>query len=308
MSVYTAAQRLPPQVVAVGLTTLDVIQRITGSIVIGGKVFSTGVEAVAGGPAANAAITAAALLGSAELVSALGFGPGADACDADLSLHGVHVLDCAPVNGWSIPISSCVVADNGERTVVAPGARHTSLDLSDEAIRALQAADVLLLDGHHPTLAEQALDVVRPECITVLDAGSVKPRVETWLPRLDVLAASADYAAELGLTPEEACAHGLAAGCGAALVTQGAGPVVWQRADRPLHQTPVRTVTVRDTLGAGDAFHGALAAALGLAAQRSEVRLAGFARVVASAAEVATRRVETAGARSWLSTLELARE
>ena len=48
-----------PRVICVGLTTLDVVQRVSEPVVLGGKSRSDAVELVAGGPAANAAVTAA---------------------------------------------------------------------------------------------------------------------------------------------------------------------------------------------------------------------------------------------------------
>jgi hypothetical protein len=54
-----------PQAVFVGLTTLDVIQRVTSEPRWGRKGVSESSELVAGGPAANAAVTFAALIGSA---------------------------------------------------------------------------------------------------------------------------------------------------------------------------------------------------------------------------------------------------
>ncbi|MFV0459985.1 MAG: PfkB family carbohydrate kinase [Actinomycetales bacterium] len=295
-------------VVALGLTTLDVVHHTDAPIVLGGKSVSTSVELVAGGPAANAAVTIAALLGRADLVTALGSGSAADTVDADLAAHSVRVHDCAPYSGWSPPVASCIIDGTGERTVVSPGAANTTFTLTADAADAVADARVLLLDGHHPGLAEQAM-VIRPaDAVTVLDAGSVKPRAEEWLPRVDVLAASRDYADQLGLTAQQVCARGLAAGCSAVIVTQGAEPVVWQAAGGQLAQHRVTPVDARDTLGAGDVFHGALAAELAVAlaspdpsGRRTWVDT--LTSGVAAAAEIATRRVTMLGARRWLAEL-----
>src|SRR5690606_35620805 len=74
----------------------------------------------AGGPAANAAVTAARLLGGACLVTAIGDGPGADAVRADLAAHQVQVTDLAPPS-WPLPVASALVdVHTGERTVISP--------------------------------------------------------------------------------------------------------------------------------------------------------------------------------------------
>jgi len=51
-------------------------------------------------------------------------------------------------------------------------------------------------------------------------------------------------------------------GVGAVLVTLGAQGVAIYREHQPMHQLPGHRVAVRDTIGAGDTFNGALAAAL----------------------------------------------
>lgn len=285
------------RVVCVGFADLDVIHRVDAPPVWGRKGVCTSVELAAGGPATNAAVTAAALLGpsggSVTLVTALGSGAAADLVRADLAGHGVSVLDCAPP-GWELPVATAIVGPDGERTVVSPSGQLSSFGLTGTARAAVAAADVLLLDGHHPVAAEQALAARRTGCLAVLDAGSVKPHAQTWLPQLDVVAGSADYAAGLGVDLVAAVRQALAAGAAAAVMTDGANPVCWATRDDPElgYVVPPQVVAV-DTLGAGDAFHGALAALLASGAD--------LAAGVLGACEVAALRVSVAGARGWLS-------
>ena len=274
-------------VVCVGLATLDVVQRFPGPLTRGVKAVSDAVELAAGGPAANAAVTCAALGVRVTLVTAIGGGPAADVVRADLERHGVRVVDCAG-EGFEVPVASVLVERDGTRTVVSPGARSSEARPTAEAIAALGAAGIVLLDGHHPGLAEAALE---GPALVVLDAGSPKPHVEQWLPRVDVLAASADYAAGLGLTADEVLARGLAAGSRGVVVTQGPDEVLWADGGHRGRRRPP-TVDAVDTNGAGDAFHGALVAAL---ARGEDLESA-----VARAVEVASLRVTSAGARGWL--------
>ena len=74
-----------PVGVFVGLATLDVIHRISGPPDVNEKVTATEQFVAAGGPAANAAVTFAALGGDAILVTALGDGPVADLIRSDLA-------------------------------------------------------------------------------------------------------------------------------------------------------------------------------------------------------------------------------
>lgn len=278
--------------VFLGLTTLDVVQRLDRPVRVGVKQVVTSTELSAGGPAANAAVTAASLLGGATLVTAIGHGPAAALVRADLEGHGVDVVDLAR-GDFALPASSCVITPDGERTVFSTSALTSRLQLTDEAREALLQADALLLDGHHPVAAGMALGLVADgPCTVVLDAGSVKPAAESWLSWIDVVAGSADYVHGLGTTMVGAFEHVLDAGATAAVMTDGPHAVRWiSPTGRGQVQPP--SVTAVDTLGAGDAFHGALVA--GLLLDGGDLRLA-----VERAVRVASRRVQHVGARAWL--------
>src|SRR6201991_3371515 len=84
-----------PVGVFVGLATLDVIHRITKAPAANQKITSASQFVAAGGPAANAAVTFAALGGCAVLVTALGDDPVADLIRADLAAYRVDVIDVA---------------------------------------------------------------------------------------------------------------------------------------------------------------------------------------------------------------------
>ena len=179
-----------PQAVFVGLTTLDVIHHVTSEPRWGQKCVSESSELFAGGPAANAAVTCAALLGSATLVTAVGVGAAANSRDRTSNGTACTSLTAHHVDG-ELPIATCIIQANGERTVLSPGATASDARLNPSAREAVSGTDALLIDGHHPLLAREALDLTRG--VKVLDAGSAKTCVEPWLGEFDVVACSADY-------------------------------------------------------------------------------------------------------------------
>ncbi|MEL4359302.1 MULTISPECIES: carbohydrate kinase family protein [unclassified Luteococcus] len=281
--------------VFLGLTTLDVVQRVGERPPWGVKSVVESTELTAGGPAANAAVTAAALLGRATLITGLGSSPAAHTARADLEAHGVTIIDLADPS-FTLPVSTCVVEPDGTRTVFSTSALRTRFQLNDAAHRALATADALLVDGHHPVAAGMALGLLADSpCLTVLDAGSVKPAAESWLSWLDVVAGSADYAQGLGVDLAGAVRHVLERGATAAVMTDGGGKILWRNpSEQGMVQPP--SVSAVDTLGAGDAFHGALVAHLLLSD-------GDLAAAVAAASRVASLRVQHAGARGWLNHL-----
>lgn len=297
-------------VLSVGLTTLDVVHQLAEPPRWGRKERSVGGELAAGGPAANAAVTAARLLGAgaARLVTAIGADQAAAPVRADLARHGVEVVDLAP-DGWSVPVASAMVdVRNGDRTVISPGAlggRGVSEDVArgyplDQLV---DDAAVVLLDGHHPALAARVTGLAARASVPVLlDAGSWKDELAGVLPRVAVAACSADFQPpgkrRAGDDPLGAATVLHRHGVSTVLVTDGPRPVEWSTMDGARGTVPVPAVRVVDTLGAGDVFHGALAAAMA-------VRLGPAPVCAGLAAEVAAARCARLGARAWLDAPEV---
>ncbi|MDR7382208.1 PfkB family carbohydrate kinase [Promicromonospora iranensis] len=287
-----ASQKLPVTCWFAGLTTLDVIHRSAVRPGPNQKITAVRQDVSAGGPAANAAVTAATLGARALLISALGTGSVGSAARGDLERHGVEIHDTA--EGREIPLAvSAVLVDDatGDRSVVSPDATLTDgLDVSSADLDALPRPDVVLLDGHHPDLARSVLayaNALEPRPLIVLDAGRWRPVFADLMGAADVTARSADFRAPADVARSPAT-----------VATHGAAPVTWCDDDGRRGATDVPTVDVRDTLGAGDAFHGALVVAL---AQGADLEAA-----VAEAVRVASLRVQYVGPRSWLENLSCA--
>ncbi|QWF80766.1 PfkB family carbohydrate kinase [Amycolatopsis sp. CA-230715] len=266
-----------------GLSTVDVVQRVAEFPAPGEKVQSGSVDVAAGGPAANAAVTVAALGGRAVLHTVLGAHPLAGLARADLESCGVTVVDAAPDHPGPPALSNVVVRErDGERTVVSRNAAEVGpISAPPEPP---EDTRVVLVDGHHPELALHAARWARARGVpVVLDAGSWKPVLDELLPLVDLAACSAHFRAP------EPDLH--ARGVPTVLVSAGPEPVRWSTKDGS-GAVGVPRVAARDTLGAGDVWHGALAFGVTLLALPE---LIGFAN------EVAAERVRHAGPRSWLT-------
>ena len=270
-------------VVAVGLCTVDLVQRVTELPSPGEKVQSLSVEMAAGGPATNAAVAVAALGGRARLATVLGTHPLARLAAEDLSSCGVELIDLLPDREAAPAVSAVSVrAGDGERTVVSRNAvgvlAPAHVDLTD--------ADVLLLDGHHPEPALRAAQAARAHGIpVVLDAGSWKPTLAELLSYVDVCACSATFASPEPLTNP------------VVVRTNGAAPVSWT-AGAASGEVEVPPVTVRDTAGAGDVWHGAFALAVGRLGRVPTA--ADVPALVAYANRAAGVRIQHEGARAWV--------
>jgi sugar/nucleoside kinase (ribokinase family) len=276
-------------VLLAGLCTVDVVQRVAELPAPGEKVQSLSVDVAAGGPATNAAVTVAALGGSATLLTILGAHPLAELARADLDACGVAVVDVLPEHPHPPSVSAVAVRDrDGERTVVSRNAGHflpkvPTLRLGHfrEKVR------VVLVDGHYPQLALGVAKWARARGIpVVLDAGSWKPVLDELLPLVDIAACSAHFRVP-GATLHER-------GVPTVITTAGPGPVRWSTTTAS-GEVLVPEVTVRDTLGAGDVWHGALAYGAGCY---------DIPELIEFANEVAAERVRHTGPRSWVAAVQ----
>jgi sugar/nucleoside kinase (ribokinase family) len=282
------------RVLACGLATVDVVQILERMPGANEKVVALGTRVEAGGPALNAAVTAALLGMPSRLATAVGRSPLADVVRADCAAKGVDVVDCAG-EGFEVPVSSVLVTKStGERAVVSRNAVGVSSWASMDLARLLDGVSAVLVDGHHLALAVAVATKARERGIPVLaDAGSWKPGLETLLAHVDVLVASADLRVPR-IVGRPRLADLLALGPTWVARSDGADPVRWQSADGTSGSVTVPEVEVVDTLGAGDVLHGALLADL---ARHGTADLPG---ALVGAVAVATRSVGTAGARSWV--------
>jgi len=286
-----------PVGVFVGLATLDVIHRIAKAPAVNEKVTSTAQFVAAGGPAANAAVTFAGLGGDAILVTALGEDPVADLIRADLAAYGVRVVDAAVGTHRAVPVSAVsVVEATGDRSVVSSDAVNS--DATPPAVlgELIKDADVVLVDGHHPLIAQDAARHAAARAITlVVDAGRWKPVMADIIPHATDMVCSNDFRVPGADNAESTAAALVGHGVRTVVTTHGGDPVDWW-SDGGSGSVPVPPVAVVDTLGAGDAFHGAYS-------YHSTQNAISITERIDRSARVAALRCSVVGPRAWLDEL-----
>lgn len=285
-----------PVGVFVGLATLDVIHRIAAAPAVNEKITATAQFVAAGGPAANAAVTFAALGGEATLVTALGTAPVADLIRADLAAYGVTVVDASAGRQRAVPVSAVsVIESTGDRSVVSLDAVNSEAAPPEQLGDLLDTADVMLVDGHHPLIAAAAArHTAGRDGTVVVDAGRWKPVMADLIPYATDMVCSNDFRYPGTETAESTATALVRDGIGTVVTTHGGDPVQWWSQGRS-GAVAVPPVTVVDTLGAGDAFHGAYAF---FSTQEGSLE-----DCLDRSARVAALRCSIVGPRQWLDKL-----
>ncbi|MBF6249040.1 PfkB family carbohydrate kinase [Nocardia farcinica] len=249
----------------------------------------------AGGPAANAAVACAVVSGEPTvLVTALGRHPLTEVARHDLAAHRVTVVDVTPERAEQPPVSSIVVALEGQsRTIVGLDAARTRAPFTTELVEHVDRASIVLVDGHHPELAigmaRRAKELGVP---VVLDGGRWKPIHEDLLPLVDVAICSEAFRPPGFEGDATALVDYLRArGPTCAALTRGPKAIVYTAGGRrgSVQVTPVGGDA--DTLGAGDILHGAFCAYFR--------RTGDFVAALTRAAAVSTLSCRTFGTRNW---------
>ncbi|MBD0335730.1 MAG: sugar kinase [Cyanobacteria bacterium Co-bin13] len=278
----------------VGLITLDCIYQVDHVPSSDEKTVAEDCLLVAGGPATNAAVAFRYLGNSAQIVGGLGQHPVTSLIRTDLAAQGVEIYDLLPGQTASPSLSTILVtAGTGDRAVVSRNAVNSQADPEQLSADLLDGVEGVLIDGHQMAVGTQIARLARQRQIPViLDAGSWKPGFENLLPLATSVIASArflppgcqslkdtlDYLEQLGI-PEIA-------------ITRGTKPILYSLGSQRA-SLPVPTVTAKDTLGAGDIFHGAFC----------HYRLQGstFQAALILASVIAARSCQSFGTRAWMN-------
>ncbi|MGD7035040.1 carbohydrate kinase family protein [Methylotuvimicrobium buryatense] len=246
-------------VLCVGQATYDLIFSVPAHPGTDEKVFADRFAGCGGGPAANAAITVARLGFKAAFAGYLGD-------DLFGSKHWQELLDDGVDTRFIVrgkaptPLSAILVKPDGRRALINYKGATRPLNAGAVDYSNLEAK-VMLFDGHEPNISLQLARYARYNGIpTVLDAGSVHEGSIGLLDLSDYLVASEKFALQYAGDIHTALRR-LAETAPAAVITLGENGLIWQRGNEQ-GELPAYPVIAIDSTGAGDAFHGAFAAAL----------------------------------------------
>lgn len=255
--------RLP--ILCVGALTLDTIFALETLPSGAGKFIPVLSVEIAGGMAASQSATVARLGGQVALWASVGDDVRGRQMIADITEEGVDCSAVRRVPGARSAFSTILVDAAGERMVVP---HYDKALLSEpESVPDMSGFAAVMTDVRWPNAAELALKAARRGGIAgILDADVTAPEtLERLAPLASHIVASEPGATLLtGIDDPRLATERLAQRfSGFVSVTAGGTGVFWfDRATGQVEHCPAPKVVVRDTLAAGDVFHGAFALAL----------------------------------------------
>ncbi|BAY25547.1 PfkB protein [Calothrix sp. NIES-2100] len=276
----------------VGLVTLDLIYLAESAPQNNQKIVATDYTVAAGGPATNAAVTFSYLGNRATLLGVVGSHPMTQLIRTDLATYQVAIADLHPSTTTAVPVSSIIVSEStGERAVVSINAVKTQASSSSLPPDILQNIDIVLIDGHQMAVGSKIAQMAKAKNIPIaIDGGSWKAGFEEILPFVDYAICSNNFYPPGCDTAAEVFAYLSAFHIPHIAITHGEQPIEylscgnWGVVDVP-------QISVVDTLGAGDIFHGAFC---------HYILQETFTDALAQAAKVAAKACQFFGTRRWM--------
>jgi len=248
-------------VLCVGHASYDLVFSVAHHPAEDEKISAEGFVGCGGGPAANAAVTVAKLGFKTAFAGYLGQDIYGEKHYQELLESGVYT-DLVIRGSSPTPLSVVFVKPDGKRALI--NYKGETRPLSSGTIDFSSVTPkVVLFDGHEPHLPSSLLKRTNSEDIpTVLDAGSVHEGTLALIKEVDYLVCSEKFARQFAGDEDTALAS-LAEFSPAVVITLGERGLIWRCGQErgALSAFPVNAI---DTTGAGDAFHGAFAAAVSL--------------------------------------------
>jgi sugar/nucleoside kinase (ribokinase family) len=242
----------------VGLTTVDIQFFVDEFPSPNQKIKTEPPHVNVGGPAANAAVTFSFLGGKSCFLTSIGKNPFSGFINDELTKHKIDVVDFTE-NECIEPVIASVITSSksGDRSIISHFPHPSQQQNNKVSNLNFDEFDLVFIDGFYPELAFSICKKARKMKLKVVfDGGSWKPGTDQILQYVDYAICSEQFIPP-GCTNFSEVAHYLNRnGITNIAVTRGEKSILWSENQR-INSINVPGIDTKDTLGAGDIFHGA---------------------------------------------------
>ncbi len=254
------------KIVGIGACVFDTLYNIPTFPKEDTKMRATASKTAGGGPVATGLVAASKLSESAAFIGILSDDNGGRFLKEDFEKYGVDTSLIEVKSGFrSFASVLWLCQDTTTRTCVFDKGDLPALALSDEQKKAVEAAEILMVDGNELCAAVEAAEVAKKSGTRVLyDCGGLYEGVDKLLKLTDIMIPSEEFA--LGHTGEKTAEDAAKKlfemySPEVVVVTQGKKGGIMYDGEK-VTPYPIYPAVVVDSNGSGDVFHGAFAAAV----------------------------------------------
>jgi ribokinase len=248
-------------VIGLGCAAMDIVARVPNIPSQNEKIHALEMERSGGGPVATALVVVSRLGFKASFIGQVGDDFAGRFVLNQFRKEGVAVIHEVVHRETRSQISMVLVDEKtGDRTIVSGRGELAPAGPTDLRINAVKFGSILHVDGYDMKAAIAAAKIAQREGIVVVyDCGSVKDGTIELLRNTDIAVVSKKFARQLADTAdyERVCLMLREHGPEYVGVTLGRRGV-YAMDDYSFFHVPAFDVTVIDTTGAGDVFHGAI--------------------------------------------------
>lgn len=254
------------KIVGIGANVFDTLYTVPHYPPEDTKMRALSSKVAGGGPVGTGLVAAQKLGEDSAYIGVMSDDNGGKYLKADFEKYGVNT-DLISIQSGCRSFQSVLwlCADTATRTCVFDRGDLPALELNEAQVKAIQNAELLMVDGNEMAAAVAAAKIARQSGTKVLyDCGGLYVGVENLLALTDIMIPSEEFAlGHTGCDTVEQAAQKLFAlyAPQVVVITQGKkGGILYD--GKTVTPYPAFLVQAVDTNGSGDVFHGSFAAAL----------------------------------------------
>ena len=244
------------KILFVGLSTIDLQFLVDRFPESNTKTKALQNEICLGGPATNAAIACAFLHSKVDLLSPVGKSVFSEFIKEEINNFHIRLLDPLKEQTAEPTFASIITSkSNGDRTVFSYHPEKQNISYYQLELDA-KDYKLVLFDGFYSDMAISLAEKFKKGgIITVFDGGSWKNGSENLLKYIDVAICSNDFQVPTGNSSKDIFKYLHKLGVKDIAITRGGDSILCSHKDGR-EEIEIEQIEVKDTLGAGDIFHG----------------------------------------------------